>query len=119
MTKLDRTWKNCLRMWKWISENLPERFDERFDNKKSAVVELLKSQWLRQNGFTKHLEEDCFFCEYDMRNGDVDADACDNCPMKIINRQSGCCAKKYHYRKQPKAFYEKLLELDAKRKGQK
>ena len=42
MTVLDRSWENCLRMWKWVSENLPAGFSEFIISEKEDVVEKLK-----------------------------------------------------------------------------
>lgn len=122
MTNLDRCWKNCLRMWKWVSENLPKRFTGLSTDDKEGVIDRLKQAWLGQNRFTKAIDHHCFFCEYDetvLRLNDS-VWPCDNCPgKKVGGEQFHCCNTTYHYRNDPKAFYRKLLELDAKRTGKK
>ena len=49
MKVLDRCWVNCLRMWKWLSENLPEGFLEKSNEEKEDIVDFLKNQWLEEN----------------------------------------------------------------------
>ena len=100
MTKLDRCWKNCLRMWKWIAENWKSGID----------VDIMKEQWLRSHKFS-NLYNNCFFCNY--------ASDCDRCPATIINKRFHCMNTTYHFWRKPKAFYAKLSELDAKRTGKK
>ena len=61
MTVLDQSWKNCRRMWKWISENLPEEFSKFGQAKKDEVIRKLKAKWLKDNQFTKEIPQNCFF----------------------------------------------------------
>ena len=110
MTKLDRCWKNCLRMWKWISENL----------KQGTSVEGMKRQWLKQNGFKKPCRHSCFFCEYDHEFWENDDSVrwCVHCPARMVTNQNFHCDSDAHsWSQNPKAFYAKLLELDAKRRA--
>lgn len=109
MTKLDRTWKNCLRMWKWISK--------RYDG--SVGVETLKRMWMREHRFTKPRIAGCFFCDYTGRDKDNFFLCEKRCPGKTISSRFDCQNKSYDYQSEPKRFYAKLLELDAKRKKQK
>lgn len=111
MTNLDRTWKNCLRMWKWISEV----YDD------TVGVGSLKIQWLDEHGFTRDIDSDCFFCEYQAIHGGGirhyrGKDFCEHCPGGYISKSFNCFCPNYHYGTKPKAFYAKLLELDTKRK---
>ena len=114
MTNLDRTWKNCLRMWKWISENLPDGLQALDDCEKDTAITKLKRQWLADHGFVTHLFEDCFFCEYD----EEEKSGCCSCPGKLVDPNFGCSENEgdYDWSTHPKAFYRKLLELDKKRR---
>ena len=110
---LNQTWKNCLRMWKWIDKVW--EFD-------GAPVEVLKAVWMDDHGFEATIEEDCFFCEYDVQQGceiEEDIDRCTYCPGVLVNALFHCTRKSYNYAEQPRKFYKKLLELDAKRKVKK
>ncbi len=106
MTKLDRTWKNCLRQWKWIAKV--------YDGTVVGVY-LLKKEWLRKNGFTRPINSACFFCDYE----DAYLEGCGACPGKAVNKRFHCQNITYRYDTNPKAFYGKLLFLDKKRKEQK
>lgn len=104
MKTLDRTWVNCLRMWKWISENW----------KKGDNVVTMKKRWLRNNGFNAgSIKNYCFFCDYHSNENED----CEICPGKLINSQFHCQNVTYNYYLKPKKFYAKLLHLNAKRKG--
>ena len=111
MTKLDRCWKDCLRMWKWISETWKPRLS----------VGQMKKQWLNENGFNSDkIHALCFFCEHAGRIIDddgVDVENCADCPASIVEPGFDCGELPHNYSINPKAFYAKLLELDAKRKG--
>lgn len=113
MTKLDRCWKNCLRMWKWVSENREPNDD----------TDVLKKRWLRQHGFKREIPANCFFCEYYRENGGGERKYrgdkyCANCPAGYVSKSFSCTSEAYSYENRPKAFYRKLLQLDAKRKKQ-
>ena len=112
MTKLDRCWKNCLRMWKWVSEQ--------YDG--SNDVPTLKGVWLKSHRF-RNIEANCVFCEWHQSHGGGECEyqevtICENCPGVYISK-SFCCQSypTYQYDANPKAFYRKLLQLDAKRTG--
>ncbi len=121
MTVLDRSWKNCLRMWKWISEHLPGGFSELDWDDKVAVLNALKRQWLTQYRFTKNIDENCFFCDYAHRRiiGGCDS----HCPGKMVNRNFHCNPSGHNiiapsWVRNPEAFYERLIELNKIRKAQ-
>ena len=103
---LSQTWKYCLAMWKWVSEN----YDEEVNN-----VGLLKAQWVRENKFSmKYTGTDCFFCDYSNRQKN---DACHiSCPGAMVAPRFDCDHSAYCYGEKPKKFYQKLLRLDAKRR---
>ncbi len=106
MTKLDRTWKNCLRMWKWIARKYND----------TVPVWDLKAEWLKKNRFTKDILCNCFFCQY--AGTSPWGPNCKKCPGKLVNNRFSCEAyDSYHWRYKPKAFYRKLVELDKKRRS--
>lgn len=113
MTVLDRSWKNCLRMWKWISENLPDGFSEASIAMREYVVAVLKREWLRKNHFTKLLPSNCFFCAYDRKHGDE----CDSCPARLVKAGFHCTDVFYCYSINPIAFYERLVMLNKIQEG--
>ncbi len=112
MKVLDRSWTNCLRMWKWISENLPDGFSEATNDMKYFVIENLKSQWLQENGFFKWLPNDCFFCAYDEKHGN----GCASCPAGLVKKGFRCYDAPYHYAMKPIDFYQYINELDLERR---
>ena len=111
MKVLDRCWINCLRMWKWLSENLPEGFLEKPEEEREDIVLSLKKQWLEENRFTTYLNQDCFFCAYDREQGND----CTACPGRLVDPNFHCDRKEYSYRHFPSLFYREILVLNAKR----
>ena len=103
MTKytLDETWKHCLEMWAWIAEQIKANPD--------LCIESLKSEWLREHDFDI-ITGNCFFCYYAV-GGD-----CKDCPGRLVDFGFNCTNSEYNYWRFPIKFYEKLLELDKKRK---
>ena len=114
MKVLDRAWINCLRMWKWISENLPDGFSELSDVIKRFIIKHLKIQWLRENKFTKPLLNDCFFCEVN-QNSDAQTD-CEKCPAVLVKKEFCCMEDDFHYALDPINFYHRILKI-SKRRG--
>ncbi len=112
MKALDRVWLNCLRMWEWISENLPKGFSESSKQMKKFVIESLKRQWLRENKFTKPLQNDCFFCAYDGKHGNE----CGHCPARLVKEGFHCIDRDYHFAYDPVAFYHHMIKLDSRRR---
>ncbi len=114
MTNLDRTWKNCLRMWKWISETLTDDFTAIDIDARHKIVSALKVAWLHKHRFTNAIQENCFFCQYDEEHGTND---CDMCPPVLVDPKFHCADyDSYCWCWYPKVFYEKLLEIDKKRR---
>ncbi len=110
MTKLDRCWKNCLRMWKWVSET--------YGNGEN--INTLKREWLRSHRFKKSILAYCFFCQWAGDHGEnrfVAEKGCTECPGRLVDRRFKCGNVRYDYSSNPKAFYHKLLALDAKRRA--
>ena len=113
MKVLDRVWLNCLRMWEWISTNLPKGFSESSNSMKMYVIESLKRRWLRENKFTKLMENDCFFCAYDKKHGNE----CASCPARLVRKGFHCTDRDYHFAHDPIAFYQRITEFNSKRKA--
>lgn len=103
---LNQTWRECIRMWKWIVKNCDGN---------SRLVEVLKAQWLKGHGYTK-VDSNCFFCEYDGQHTQQEI-GCPECPGKLADKRFSCGRVTYSYIDLPKKFLKKLLELDAKRRG--
>ena len=104
MTKwtLNQTWKYCLKMWKWIAEQVQKN--------NVWYIEELKQQWLQEHKFSKNLCNNCFFCDYN------EQDDCSGCPGKLVTKSFDCCNHAYHFVHSPIKFYKKLLQLDKKRR---
>lgn len=113
MTRLNKIWENCLRMWKWISENLPNGFMKLNSDERRLVVHDLKKEWIKKYHY-KDITFYCFFCDYSHDSGVL---SCENCPAKKIEYRLGnyWCERKYHWSRNPVNFYQYLLKLDAKR----
>lgn len=99
MTELDKIWKNCLQMWKWIAKVYDDRMEE---------VDILKHEWLKKHGFSSRIPADCFFCEY-VQDRDI---GCEACPARLVAEYFSCEDDGYNYKKDPKAFYAEILRLD-------
>lgn len=99
--KIDKTWKNCLAMWKWIVGRV--RYSDIMD------VWDLKDQWCRENDFI-NLCDNCFFCEASLGSG------CKKCPGTLVDSAFHCSNSEYDYGKHPILFYKELLRLNRKRK---
>ena len=99
---LNETWKNCLAMWEWKTENCGE------------VPARPKSVWLEKHGFGNILD-DCFFCEYANENSDLSDDICEECPGCFVDLDFSCTDHTYHYAYEPLKFYKRLVELNKRR----
>lgn len=100
---LDKTWEECLRMWKWIVEQ----------DRPTATV-FLKQQWLTENGYDveqNEIKSSCFFCEYDKRHTPTNACNCHFCPGVKVDTEFSCMISGCDYHNAP-IFYAKLLELN-------
>jgi hypothetical protein len=112
---LEKTWIECLKMWKWIVEQIKKD--------PNIGVITLKSEWLVKNKY-KGLEGNCFFCDYDQStidsNGGIyNIKICKYCPGRLVNRKFNCEYTSYDWYDKPIAFYKKLLELNRIRKSKK
>ena len=113
MKVLDRAWLNCLRMWEWISENLPDGFSESSSTMKETAINRLKRQWLWENKFTNPLPNDCFFCAYDKKYGNT----CASCPARLVREEFHCANPPHHFAYNPVVFYHHITKLDLRRRS--
>ncbi len=101
---LDKTWEECLRMWKWIA----------YGKHKIQSSNRLRQEWLRDNGYDGDiLSNDCFFCEYIKKY--VKCWCGENmlhCPAEKIDKNFDCVCDEYSYLSHPRKFYKKLKELN-------
>lgn len=104
---LEQTWKHCLAMWKRITKKVEQNTN--------LNVGDLKEEWMKKHPRFKKLLNDCFFCEYtEITNwGDPN---CTQCPGKLVSKNFDCESIPYDYANEPIKFYQKLLELNEKRK---
>jgi len=101
---LNKTWSECLRMWKWITQ-VGLRLTE-------EDIEELKHLYLTANGYSPHtLENDCYFCDYS--NGE-----CTVCPGILVNKNFNCIGD-IDYEDNPIEFYKLLVRLNKKRLSKK
>ena len=113
MKVIDRVWINCERMWKWISENLPDGFFDASFVMKKFVIETLKRTWLKKNGFTKQIPENCFFCDYNDNHGNPNG--CDSCPARAVEKTFHCTDERHCWCIDPIEFYRRMLKLNKRR----
>ncbi len=103
---LDETWKLCLSMWRWLVKR----------GEKGDAIYSLKERWTIEHGYKKgEIRNDCFFCEYN-RHRQYD---CFTCPGTKIDNNFDCMNGEYHYKLQPRRFYNKLVSLNRKRLAKK
>lgn len=115
---LNKTWSECLRMWKWIVERLNE-------NLYLDVCDL-KGWWLSANRYTTYptkVYNHCFFCDYAVSHNGTKADYidicgyCSKCPAVLVDKHFSCeqSNDEIDWQETPVEFYEKLVELNKKR----
>lgn len=112
---LDETWRECLRMWKFIAK----------ERRKNRTIHpgTLKAKWFKRyykgRRRPSHL---CFFCGYDDHYG---SRQCSSCPARLVDSNFGKYGCEvfscyYNWQMRPIAFYNKLVSLNRKRlKGKK
>ncbi len=107
---LEKTWTECLRMWKWITKHLPE---DTFWG-----IEDAKDNWLEENGYMLRADRPhcgCFFCEYKQHFAIDGHCPCSHCPAKLVDKKFDCQNSTYSYDQNPKKFYAELLRLNKMR----
>jgi len=107
---LNQAWSKCLKQWKYIVENLDS----------GEPVYVLKEKYIEEHE-SEYINANCYFCEYNVQHRRIDEFVCKckYCPGKLVNRRFSCDNVTYHYHDKPRAFYKKLLALNAKRKAKK
>ena len=103
MDKLDKCWKNCMSMRRWIAEKRVEG---------SVSVLDLKDEWLRKHNFTD-IWNSCFFCDYVVKESTEHS--CIGCPGKKVDPKFTCDHVEYSWSSYPIKFYNKLRSLNRKR----
>lgn len=99
---LDVTWRESIRMWKWIvKQGRPWSYTR---------VENLKTEWLKNHGY-RGVESGCFFCHYDSNIERYSPEACYNCPGRKIDDTFSCEDVRYHWVYHPDKFLEKIESL--------
>ena len=115
MKVLDKAWVNCLRMWKWITNNLPKGFSEATEEIKDFIIDHLKEDWIEDNNYTKIISQNCFLCDYDRKhNGN-----CRSCPAALVHPECPfhCTDDEHNYAYEPVKFYQLIMSLNESRKG--
>lgn len=103
---LNGSWRYSLQMWKWIVERV------RQDS--SLKVEDLKDEWILKHSRFDGIDNNCFFCEYDIQQKKL---CCSSCPGVLVDENFDCDAQGCVFSKRPIRFYEKLVALNKKRKA--
>ncbi len=98
---LEKTWTECLRMWKWIAGQAKKG--------RTNGTRALKAEWCEKHNYKLYeIQHNCFFCQYDTTR----KRACQSCPARQIERGFHCSDEEYCWRDNPLAFYAKLVELN-------
>jgi len=103
---LNKAWSKCLKQWKYIVENLDS----------GKPVHVLKEKYIKKHD-SESISVNCYFCEYDWQHHNIGDSGCEHCPGRLVDKHFDCLNVKYRFKKKPRAFYRKLLALNAKRKG--
>ena len=90
---LEKTWKECLKMWKWIAKE--------YEMKMSIAI--LKIKYLDDHKM-EEIAASCFFCDY--------VESCGGCPGRLVDAEFDCKNLEYSYLYKPKEFYQELLRLN-------
>lgn len=107
----NKTWEECLRMWKWIAKEIkkPEH----------RGVADLKEDWCKRNGYSsEQLVDSCFFCtwaETHLKKFHDNTELCTGCPGGKFDPDFNCMYTKYDYLNNPTGFYKKLKQLNRMR----
>lgn len=115
---LDKTWSECLRMWKWIAKTVRKSNDDI-----DVDIGTLKIVWLMKNGYKPtSIVSACFFCHYStthFRATTKNTHACClNCPGVLVDDDFYCMTYP-SFEDDPIEFYNLLKELNKRRLAQK
>lgn len=125
--KLERVWRDCERLWKWVSIQR----NKRSEAGRSSCVDDLKKRWFRCHPFKKRAGgiNHCFFCAYakkafiaNIGNRPRRLEAwthCDYCPGRLVDPNFNCANAAYSYQRLPSLFYKEITRLNILRKQQK
>ncbi len=102
---LDETWEFCIKMTKWIAEEMRRDSSQR--------VGTLKKAYLAQNHPDLHLCNNCFFCDYD----DDNDNECKACPARLVESSFDCRNDAYNYYWRATDFHKELVRLNKIRKA--
>lgn len=106
---LEKTWTECLRMWRWIAKVV--RAGSR------ACVDDLKVEWMERHSYKGNvIESNCFFCQYVRTHSKKCKKIEGSCPAQKVDPEFNCFCDDYSYDDKPIAFYNKLVALNRKRK---
>lgn len=98
---LDETWKQCLKMWRWIvKQKKLHPYSE---------VNVLKRKWFRKYSPRDSKLAHCFFCDYNKANH---GGYCRKCPATVIDQSFYCGNSKYHFAYEPTAFLKEITRLN-------
>lgn len=112
---LEKTWEECLRMWKWIAD---VRLGEIDDGLRGLDVVDLKHIWITANNYVD-VFSDCFFCDYAVKHGsEAMPGDCKECPGQYV-RKGFNCHKNPVYRNNPVEFCILLIKLNNERLSEK
>lgn len=116
----DIAWTECLKMWKWISDEIIAGYNDKTDLGHTYIVHDLKRKWLRENGYKNiSLDNHCFFCE--LAGGWNGGKGCSKCELYIhgngfiCNDESYELYGKFNYQSFPISFYKKIVEINNNR----
>ena len=108
---LDKTWEECLLMWKWLSKKVIDDPYLNIDDLKDTYTDIKECD----------LINNCFFCDYaDTHHKETDGlcpfISCTNCPGKKVYKDFNCL---YYpkYSTNPVEFYKMLIKLNKIRKA--
>ncbi len=103
---LDKTWKECIRMWGWIAKCVHQPYNN---------VNTLKTKWLKANGYNwDEVKNTCFFCHHTINPVHalfLQYSDCDKCPGRKMEKGWACTERDNHYRNHPIRFYNDLCRL--------
>lgn len=106
---LDKAWKRCLPMWRWIVEQ--------YISGATETVEALKQEWFDTHEPDVDLSTNCYFCEYaeQSQKQHPRKTACQCCPGALVDRKFCCDNSAYDYEREPVKFLAKLESMNRTR----
>ncbi|KKM64852.1 hypothetical protein LCGC14_1497140, partial [marine sediment metagenome] len=114
-TRLERSWRDCQRLWKWVSKKWLEKHRD---------VHNLKTIWFLRHPFKIRSggEHKCFFCAYATKKWEENIGnrpprtekwtRCDYCPGRLVDSKFHCINAQYHYFNHPDLFCKEIERLN-------